>query len=101
MANKIFILSIAYADLDCGESGLDTYPFSTLEKAQKAMNEDVEEWKKGFKEEIGKWEIEQGSTDAECYRGEDYDNYHYSWRIDEREIDGDVKTWFLPEESSK
>lgn len=98
MAKKIFILSITYTNSECGDSGLDAYPFSTLEKAQEAMNKDVENWKDDFKDELYKWEIQQGDMDVDCYEEGNYDANHYYWKIDEKEIDGDVKPWFVPNE---
>ena len=98
MAKKIFILSITYANSECGDSGLDAYPLSTLEKAQEAMNKDVENWKDDFKDELYKWEIQQRDMDVDCYEEDNYDANHYYWKIDEKEIDGDVKPWFIPNE---
>lgn len=101
MAKKIFILSITYANSECGDSGLDAYPFSTLEKAQEAMNKDVENWKEDFKDELYKWEIQQRDEDVDCYEEGNYDANHYYWKIEEKEIDGDVKPWFIPNEEEE
>lgn len=101
MAKKIFILSITYANSECDDSGLDAYPFSTLEKAQEAMNKDVENWKEDFKDELYKWEIQQRDEDVDCYKEGNYDANHYYWEIEEKEIDGDVKPWFIPNEEEE
>ena len=51
----VFILSIHYANKDMDDSGIDAYPFSTLEKAKDAMKKDVEQWKRDMGNTLLHW----------------------------------------------
>ena len=98
---EVFILSIHYVNIDMGDSGIDAYPFSTLEKAREAMKKDVEQWKKDMGKTIQDWTLEEGEDEIECYEDGHYEENHFHWVIDKKEIDGKVKPWFIEDKQEE
>ena len=91
----VFILSIHYASKDMDDSGIDAYPFSTLEKAKDAMKKDVEQWKRDMGNTLLHWTFVEDEEEVDCYEDGYYDENHFHWVINKKEIDGKVKPWFI------
>ena len=91
----VFILSIHYANKDMDDSGIDAYPFSTLEKAKDAMKKDVEQWKRDMGNTLLHWTFVEDEEEVDCYEDGYYDENHFHCVINKKEIDGKVKPWFI------
>lgn len=96
---KIYILTIEYSDLVSGEFGLLSYAFSTKEKAEEARKKDIENWKKA-KEIVTsnlKWTQDTKyllyGSQIIYYVPEQYDDFHVTWSIEEKKIDGNLENW--------
>ena len=93
---KIWIVNEIF-DID-GEHIFASHPFGSEKDAREFIEnekKDVEQWKKDMGNTLLHWTFVEDEEEVNCYEDGYYDENHFHWVINKKEIDGKVKPWFI------